>query len=252
MTGAAVNIVPMATHLAPNTSARRPERIGHRGAPRELPENTQPSFARAVERGADAVELDVHATADGVCVVHHDPVIGHAVDGKYLGRAIAAMSWRDVERVELAPGIFLPSLEQVLRRLAGRAMVYVEIKGAGIEEIVASTIAGSNAKCAVHSFDHAAISRMARIAPNVPRGILFDEPPRDVTRSMRDVGARDVWAQWELVDEALVDAVHAAGGRVLPWTVNAVDVAERLAALGIDGICSDDLRMFDHSSPMYS
>ncbi|MGH7617348.1 MAG: glycerophosphodiester phosphodiesterase, partial [Gemmatimonadaceae bacterium] len=47
------------------------ERIGHRGAKRELPENTIAAFKRAFDRGADAVELDVHATNDGVVVVHH-------------------------------------------------------------------------------------------------------------------------------------------------------------------------------------
>jgi glycerophosphoryl diester phosphodiesterase len=51
------------------------ERIAHRGAKRELPENTIPAFALAFERGADAIELDVHATADGIVIVNHDPVV---------------------------------------------------------------------------------------------------------------------------------------------------------------------------------
>jgi glycerophosphoryl diester phosphodiesterase len=49
------------------------ERIGHRGASKEFRENTLPAFQRAIELGADGVELDVHVTADGVAVVHHDP-----------------------------------------------------------------------------------------------------------------------------------------------------------------------------------
>ena len=52
------------------------ERIGHRGAKRELRENTLAAFRRAFERGADAVELDVHATRDGVVVIHHDAELG--------------------------------------------------------------------------------------------------------------------------------------------------------------------------------
>ena len=52
--------------------SRSPELIGHRGAPRERPENTIASFLRALDLGADAIELDVHATRDGVVVVHHD------------------------------------------------------------------------------------------------------------------------------------------------------------------------------------
>ena len=52
----------------------RPLRIAHRGMPRRLRENTLPSFAAALAAGADGIELDVHATSDGVVVVHHDAV----------------------------------------------------------------------------------------------------------------------------------------------------------------------------------
>ena len=224
-------------------SSRAVERIGHRGAPRELPENTLEGFARALERGADAVELDVHATADGICVVHHDAAIARAVDASCVGRPIAAITWDDLQRIELAPDIRVPSLEQVLRLLAGRATVYVEIKAQKVERLVAATIAASAATCAVHSFDHDAIARLARLAPSIPRGILFDQAPKDVLLSMQHASARDVWPHWQLVTESLVHAVHEAGGRVLPWTVNAPAAAERLIALGVDGICSDDLRL---------
>ena len=224
-------------------SSRAVERIGHRGAPRELPENTLEGFSRALERGADAVELDVHATSDGVCVVHHDAAIARALDASCIGRPIAKISWGDLQRIELAPDVRVPSLEAVLRLLAGRATVYVEVKAPKIERLVAAAIAASTASCAVHSFDHDAIARLARLAPSIPRGILFDEAPKDVLLSMQHTGARDVWPHWQLVTEPLVRAVHEAGGRVLPWTVNAPAVAERLIALGADGICSDDLRL---------
>ena len=53
----------------------KPEKISHRGAHQTLPENSIPAFLRAIELGADAVELDVHATSDGVVIVHHDPIV---------------------------------------------------------------------------------------------------------------------------------------------------------------------------------
>src|SRR5215212_3136754 len=92
----------------------RIERIGHRGAPRELLENTLPSFLRALERGAVAVELDVHSTADGVIVVHHDPVIGRAVESRHLGRPLETMLWSELQQVEIAPSALVPSLTEVL------------------------------------------------------------------------------------------------------------------------------------------
>jgi glycerophosphoryl diester phosphodiesterase len=189
------------------------------------------------------VELDVHATADGVIVVHHDPVVGRAADPLHVGRVIAERPWEELRSVQIAPGIPIPSLEEVLALLAGRATVYVEIKGDGIEQLVVDTIRRGAARCAVHSFDHSAIGRVARIAPELRRGILFDEYPADVCEAMRAVGALDVWPRWQLVDDQLLRAVHDIAGRVLTWTVNEPSTVRRLALQGVDGICTDDLRL---------
>jgi len=224
------------------TPQRRVQRIGHRGAPREFPENSLPAFARAIELGADAVELDVHVSADGIPVVHHDPDVASP-----RGRAknpLASMTGDDIARVELAPGVFVPSLEQVLALAANKATVYVELKGRHVEESAIAAIRRSVAWCAVHSFDHNTIVRAAEIAPELRRGILFDAYPVDVGRSMRKASALDVWPQWELIDRPLVERVHGEGGRVIAWTVNTVESAERLVALGVDGLCGDDVRLF--------
>jgi len=224
------------------TPQRRVQRIGHRGAPREFPENSLPAFARTIELGADAVELDVHVSADGIPVVHHDPDV--ASPRGRTKNLLASMTWDDIARVELAPGVFVPSLEQVLALAANKATVYVELKGRHVEESAIAAIRKSVAQCAVHSFDHNTIVRAAEIAPELRRGILFDAYPADVGRSMRNASALDVWPQWELIDRPLVERVHGEGGRVIAWTVNTVESAERLVALGVDGLCGDDVRLF--------
>jgi glycerophosphoryl diester phosphodiesterase len=221
---------------------RHMEKIGHRGAKRELPENTLPAFLRAFERGAAAVELDVHCTADRVVVVHHDPSL-HDQRGQL--RDIAATPWDDLQTVELANGIGIPTLADVLRHTPAGATVYVEIKGAGIEADVAEVIRSATVDCAVHSFDHEAIVRMSRIAPEIARGILFENRAADVVAEMHRTGSRDVWPNWRLIDAALVDAVHRENGRVIAWTVNDASVAAKLRALGVDGLCGDDVRLFD-------
>jgi glycerophosphoryl diester phosphodiesterase len=218
------------------------ERIGHRGAKRELRENTLAAFQRAFERGADAIELDVHASEDGVVVVHHDPELGSEM-GPLAGRAIADLRWGDFQAAGLPAELAVPTLAEVLAATPESRTVYVEIKGADIEQLVADTIRNGSARCAVHSFDHAAIVRMAAIAPEIPRGILFDERPADVAASMRDAQARDVWPNWRLIDRALVDEIHGAGGRVIAWTVNSREAASDLAAIGVDGLCTDDVRL---------
>jgi glycerophosphoryl diester phosphodiesterase len=218
------------------------ERIGHRGAKRELPENTLPAFQRAFERGADAIELDVHATADGVVVVHHDPT-AHTPAGGLI--ALNEASWATVRTVEFAHGVGIPRLADVLAAAPAGATVYVEIKGLGIEELVARTITESLTRCAVHSFNHDAIARMREIAPDIPRGVLFEERVPDLEALVDRTGARDVWPHWPLVDAALVDTVHDLGGRVICWTVNDRGAARKLAAMGVDGLCGDDVRLFD-------
>jgi glycerophosphoryl diester phosphodiesterase len=77
------------------------------------------------------------------------------------------------------------------------------------------------------------------LAPDTPVGVLSTSYLIDTVAAMRAAGARDLWQHWTMVDGALVDAVHAAGGRVVVWTVNDVDAGRALAALGVDGICTD-------------
>jgi len=154
------------------------------------------------------------------------------------------MTWGEVARVELAPGIAIPSLRQVLDAVGERATVYVELKGSNSERATLDVIAASGTRCAVHSFDHDAVARASRLAPGVRRGILFDAYPIDVQAAMRDNKALDVWPEWSLIDAPLVERVHAHGGRVIAWTVNATTAAEHLVSLGVDGLCGDDVRLF--------
>jgi glycerophosphoryl diester phosphodiesterase len=215
------------------------ERIAHRGAKREFPENTLEAFARAYERDADAVELDVHATADGVVVVHHDPWIG---PNRFTSR-INQMSWADLSSVSVGGVARIPTLSAVLAATPAWATVYVEIKGDNIETLVAAAIRASSARCAVHSFNHDAIVRMRDIAPEIPRGILFEQLNINILDIIRVTDARDVWPRHDLLDRDLVAAIRAARARVIAWTVNDPGEAGRLTALGVDGLCGDDVRI---------
>jgi glycerophosphoryl diester phosphodiesterase len=215
------------------------ERIAHRGAKREFPENTLAAFSRAFERGAGAIELDVHATRDGVVVVHHDETVRPRGGGS---PEIERTGWSELRRLTI-DGATLPTLDEVLADVPAGGTVYVEIKGRGIEVLVAEVIASSATTCAVHSFDHETVARMREIAPAIPRGILLDAAPTDLARMIGAVGARDVWPEWTLIDRAMVGLVHSLGGRVIAWTVNDRDAAQRLVDMGVDGLCSDDVRL---------
>lgn len=217
-----------------------PELIGHRGSPRRARENTLAGFRLALEAGATAVELDVHATADGTVVVHHDPVLG-AGAGPLAGQAIAALDAGTLLAQPLdATGALVPTLDDVLLLCAGRATVYVEAKARDIEPAILAALGRHpGTAAAIHAFDHRVALRVAERAPSVPTGILLDSYLVDPAHALRTAGARDFWPHRLMVDEALVRAVHGAGGRVIVWTVNDPGEAMALAAMGVDGLCTD-------------
>ena len=224
------------------TARVTPMLIGHRGAPRERPENTLPSFLRALELQADGIELDVHCTKDRVVVVHHDEIPrATPPSGRLAGKRIDALTFDELQGFSVRGLALISTLAEALAVIKGRADVFIELKGASIEHEVVDVIRQSiaPARCAVHSFDHAQVARARALAPDIRGGLLFDRPITDVDSAMRAADALDVWPSREHVDEALVDAVHRAGGRVIPWTVNKATQAVELASLGVDGLCTD-------------
>ena len=225
-------------------SGRRVELVGHRGAPRERRENTLPAFAAALALGADAIELDVHLTRDGIAIVHHDPVPRvTGADGAPERRSFPQLAFADVESMRLEGDERIPTLESVLALAAGRATVYVEIKDARAVAESVRVITRSGASCAVHSFDHRVARDARALAPDLPVGLLSSSYLLDTAGTLRAAGARDWWQEWRFIDAALVRQVHDAGGRVVAWTVNDADAAARLVALGVDALCTDLLRV---------
>lgn len=202
-------------------------------------ENTIGAVLAAVDEGADGVEIDVHATRDGVVIVHHDFFPrGRSGDRRLASRPIADLSFAELQTFDLGGGERIPSLRELVEAVAVRARLYVEIKGRGCEELLASALpAGSTV--AVHSFDHRSISRMAALAASISRGVLQGSYMVDNCIGLKSASASDLWQHFELIDTDLVGEVHACGGRVIAWTANEERDWERLAEAGVDAICTD-------------
>jgi glycerophosphoryl diester phosphodiesterase len=225
-------------------TGRNVERIGHRGAPRRYLENTTPSFSEALKLGADAVELDVHVTADGKVVVHHDPVLSARVTPVgFIRKAIGSIDGKAIETIDLGAGSRIPFLRDVLGIMKGRGTAYVEVK-AGDIQAVANVIDASGTTCALHSFDHDAIAAALAAAPHIPRGVLFDDWPKSPRAIVDRTKARDVWPKNSLVTRARIAELHGMGCRVIVWTVNDARRIRELSEWGVDGICTDDLTLF--------
>ena len=222
-----------------------PEIIAHRGTPRDRRENTLAGFALALDQGADGIELDVHGTADGTVVVHHDATLQPEVEPRALaGRAIASLTAAELAAVRLPAGPDgvrhgIPRLSEVLELMDRRGTSYVEIKGQGIEREVLALLARAPGPVAVHGFDHRVSRRVADAPSPPPTGILVYSHLLDPVHALRGAGARDYWCWWEFIDAAAVRAIHAVGGRVVAWTVNDGEAGRRLAAMGVDALCTD-------------
>jgi glycerophosphoryl diester phosphodiesterase len=184
---------------------------------------------------ADGVELDIHTTRDGGIVVHHDP------DIPGLG-PIAQLSLTEARQVRIRNGEQLPLLAEVLE-LVGDRDVWVEAKtlpAAFDRELLKILEKGpAPARYALHSFDHRIVYRLGQARPELRRGILLSSYLCDPVSVILAVGATALWQEWHLIDQDLVNRVHDAECTVIAWTVNEIGDLERLARLGVDGLCGN-------------
>ena len=190
----------------------------------------------------------MHATNDGIVVVHHDPVIHARHHQKPSRRKIVEVSLAELTDFPLADGARIPTLAETLDAVGDRAMVYVEIKAPDIEMLVTRCIRESGATCAVHSFDHRIAKTVKAIFPAIRTGILENSRHVDPAASLVAVAAEDLWQAVDTIDEETVQSAHSVAARVIAWTANDPSQWNTLYALGVDGICTDriaELATFD-------
>ena len=207
------------------------EYVAHRGVHDVFTENTLDAFQRALDLGFHAIELDVHVTADGICVVHHDesvvtPKVALSIRGTYYNTLHSA-----------AP--LLPRLDEVLELVGNRAHVYVETKNSDVEQELAEVLRTSTTDASVHSFDHRAVLRMRGLMPQLRTGILQSSRLVDSAGALKAAAATDLWQWHEFIDRALIEEVQAVGGRVIAWTANTPSEWRVFEDLGVAGICTD-------------
>jgi glycerophosphoryl diester phosphodiesterase len=214
---------------------RRPCVIAHRGASGYEYENSRAAFRRAIMLDANGVELDVHATRDGALVVHHDPEIPGV-------GPIAQLTLAETKLLRIPNGETLPLLQEVLD-LVGDHDVWVEVKTlpADHDRALLAVLDEGPApeRYAVHSFDHRIVRRLGEARPSLRRGVLLSAYLEDPVGALQAVGATTLWQEWQQVDQELVCRVHEAGAKIVAWTVNEIGDIERLARLGVDGLCGN-------------
>jgi glycerophosphoryl diester phosphodiesterase len=211
------------------------EIIAHRGASAYEPEHTLAAYDLALRQGAEVLEVDVRATADGeIVVVHDDTLLRTAGDP----RRVDEVAFGDLESW-LRP----LTLGEVVARYGDQARILVDLKrpSPAWEPKLLAILARRRLRrrVVVQSFDHVALRRLRAQAPWLALGALVAEvtprPDLDALASFADA----VGPWHGMVDAALVAAAHARGLAVRPWTVNDPLRIERLVGLGVDGVITD-------------
>jgi len=228
---------------------RRPLVLGHRGAREAAPENSLRAFERALDEGADGVELDVRLDRDDRVIVLHDAELRRVSNGSET-RAAEELGATELGRVDLGGGERVPLLADVLRFCGERgARVNVELKRdvrrpsallRGVETAVKAS--GARPELVIFSsFRPGFVAALARRLPSYPRAWLVHARQRVVRNApfFRLLGSDGVHPEWSLITERTLEKWKRGTAVVNAWTVNDRGEARRLAALGVDGIISD-------------
>lgn len=224
----------------------------HRGASGQAPENTLESFYRAVELGADGVELDVQMTADNYLVVIHDATIDRTSDGTGLVAEMTLDELRQYSYANHMDGfgrVELPTLRQVYDLLRPTGLrINVELKnapvphpGMGRAVEALTTIMNMVGQVTYSSFNHTSLRELVVEGTQQPIGVLLRDPLWQPWEYAERLGAQALHPHWLLteLDPDYIARAHDAGLAVNVWTVNDPAQVERLRRLGADAIMQD-------------
>jgi len=233
--------------------------VAHRGASAYRPENTMPAYELAVEQGADAIELDVHLTADGQLAVIHDETLDRTTDRSGEVRLQTMEQIRDADagsrfaagdgsQPYAGQGLRVPTLPEVLDWLPEGVGLVVEVKAAEAVEATLVALRDSRVRQAqavtVISFDESAIERVRELDRDLPTGLLlvpFDRVERGlVWAAERGHGGVFPWdGDLGLDPTPILSQAAAFGVRIGCYVVNESQRMQLLAATGLWGFVTD-------------
>ncbi len=235
---------------------RYPRLIAHRCGGALAPENTLAGLRIAARLGVRAVEFDVMLSRDGVPVLIHDETLARTTNGR--GR-VADMEAAALQALDAGShhhpayaGEPLPTLAAALALCDElKLAVNLEIKpSTGQAAITGSTVAALAAVCApragiiLSSFETAALTAAAEMAPELPRALLVEAIPADWSQRLQQQACTALHARAAGLDTALARAVVAAGVPLACYTVNQRSEADALFALGVTAVFSDRPDLF--------
>ncbi len=222
--------------------------IGHRGAAGLAPENTIPSFQRALDWRCPMIELDVHLTSlranEKNLVVIHDEKLSRTTSGKGL---VSDHTLAELRTLDAGEGAQIPTLTEVFSLLQSheaqhgqRVVLNIELKGRGTGIEVAQWLAGMPTwPIVVSAFNHEELKFFRTLDAHTPVAPLFDKYRKDWLETAQSLNAVGVNLSLKLARRATVEEISEAGFPVSVYTVNDPGIALKLKDRGVKGIFTD-------------
>ncbi len=243
----------------------KPRVIAHRGASGTAPENTRVAFEKAVEEGADILEMDVHATRDGHIVVMHDPAVCRTTSGS---GPIPALTLKELKTLDAGhrftpdegetfpyrgKGITVPTLREVIE-LFPAVPFNIEVKEneTDNERAVADLLAemGHAEITLLAAEGDIMMERIRPVADGFPTNFCGSEALEFFQRANQDdwddytppgsaLQIPEEYGGVPLLEPDLIESAHRLGVEVHIWTINEEADMRRLLEMGVDGIMTD-------------
>lgn len=213
--------------------------IGHRGAAALAPENTLRSFEAALALGVDQVETDVQVTADGYLVCIHDDTVDRTTNG--VG-PVSSFTLAEIKGFDAGEGERIPTLEEVLSEVRGRAILQIELKGEGTVEPTLQTLETARIRpdeVVLLCFDPMRLQRVRELRPDLPTCLLFGSAVADAPEQAGALGAQSLSIRFDCLSEEMSLRARERGLGVHVWTPNSREAFSSLLDAGIDGIATD-------------
>lgn len=221
--------------------------VGHRGASSFKPDNTMASFRQAIADGADMIELDVRKTIDGELVLYHDWYL----DSDFgVSKPAATATFDELSAYCLTRGILLTTLDEVLGEFADKIPLNIELKAGGYEQDVLDAI--GRYKMAdgflLSSFFPWVILKLKSLNSRIKTGWIvgqeqvlflnqFGGPPVEWLFGL--MKAESAHLHYKIITAGLIKHFHSKGISVQAWTVDDLDITNRLISGGIDAIITN-------------
>ncbi|MEW6052533.1 MAG: glycerophosphodiester phosphodiesterase [Nitrospirota bacterium] len=215
-------------------------KIGHRGAKAYETENTLESFSKAIELGANAIELDVRMSADDQVIVSHDDSLKKVYAKDTLIRGAT------LQELKALTGGRIATLQEALHAIGRKVeKILVELKESGYEHKVLEIIRQEELEDRVIlvSFLGDALARVRALHPTIETGLVYNRLGNPIEAALK-VNARYLLPLYRFVHRRDIAKAHRSNLKVIVWTVNSRAEAENFAAKDADGIATDKPDIF--------